>query len=326
MTDNREYAVARTADIVVGVDGSDESFAALRWAIREATLTGQHVNAVFGWTHSWDMGSQPQSDEAWGQVREQMAQRLRDWVDQACSDIDFDVSRLKLTSVRATGTHALLELGSGAQQIVVGRRSLGRVARWFLGSLSASLAEEAKVPVTVVRFASDEEASVQDEIANSLTPGETTVHYAQPPVVGQGRVKPVVVGIDGSPIARRALVYAADEARIHHAPLHVLFCWQIKDLDAVPGYENAVPPLHVAEQRAQQLLDEAVAHADFGDGLDVQANAFHIPAAKGLISASRYASHLIVGSRGLNGLDAHFLGSVSRQLVNFAECTVTVVH
>lgn len=326
MTDNLVQVVDRTADIVVGVDGSDESFAALRWAIREATVTGQHVNAVFGWTHSWDMGSQPQDDDAWSQAREHMTRRLRDWVNEACSDIDFDASYLKLTSVKATGTHALLELGSNAQQIVVGRRSLNRVARWFLGSLSASLAEEAKVPVTVVRFASDEEASVQDEIANSLTPGDATVHYAQPPIVGLGRRKPIVAGIDGSEISKRALAYAADEARLHHAPLHVLFCWQIKDLDAIPGYENAVAPLHVAEQRAQHLLDEVVSQADLGDDLEVQANAFHISAAKGLISASRYASHLIVGSRGLSGLDAHFLGSVSRQLVNFAECTVTVVH
>ena len=46
----------RQRDIVVGVDGSDESFAALRWALQEASLTGQRVNAVYGWTHSWDMG------------------------------------------------------------------------------------------------------------------------------------------------------------------------------------------------------------------------------------------------------------------------------
>ena len=37
---------ARQGDIVVGVDGSDESFAALRWALGEASLTGQRVNAV----------------------------------------------------------------------------------------------------------------------------------------------------------------------------------------------------------------------------------------------------------------------------------------
>ncbi len=47
---------SRRGDIVVGVDGSDESFAALRWALGEASLTGQQVNAVYAWTiHGiWD--------------------------------------------------------------------------------------------------------------------------------------------------------------------------------------------------------------------------------------------------------------------------------
>ena len=57
MTDNTSNGTM--ADIMVGVDGSDESFAALRWALREAQLTGQRVNAVYGWTRSWDMGSEP---------------------------------------------------------------------------------------------------------------------------------------------------------------------------------------------------------------------------------------------------------------------------
>ena len=62
------------------------------------------------------------------------------------------------------------------------------------------------------------------------------------------------------------------------------------------------------------------------DDFQIKSHAFHISAAKGLIAASRYARHLVVGSRGLSGLDAHFLGSVSKQIVNFADCTVTVVH
>ena len=44
-------------DIVVGVDGSEESFTALQWALREASLSGRAVNAVYAWTHSWDMAS-----------------------------------------------------------------------------------------------------------------------------------------------------------------------------------------------------------------------------------------------------------------------------
>ena len=64
---------SRRGDIVVGVDGSDESFAALRWALGEASLTGQQVNAVYAWTHSWDMGSQPEDEEQWAQMRHDIA-------------------------------------------------------------------------------------------------------------------------------------------------------------------------------------------------------------------------------------------------------------
>lgn len=315
-----------TSDIVVGVDGSDESFAALRWALREAQLTGQRVNAVYGWTRSWDMGSEPDSEEGWERLRARITERLRAWVDEAVSGLDdVDGDDVTLTSVHASGTAALLRIGKDAQQIVVGRRSLGRVARWFTGSFSASLAEEATVPVTVVRIFTDEDESMQDAIANALTPGDVAAGYARPAAGSGGR--PVVVGVDGSATSRRALAFAAHEARVHGVPLHVLFCWQLKDLGVVPGYENAVAPVAEGQKRAEQLLDEIMRDDDsLFDGVEVQAHAFHISAAKGLIAASRYASHLVVGSRGLSGFDAHFLGSVSKQLVTLAECTLTVVH
>lgn len=121
-------ADTRLHDIVVGVDGSDESFAALRWALNEASLTGQQVNAVFAWSHSWDMGSEPEDEEQWAEVRHDIAQKLRDWVSEASQGMTINEDHVKLTSVKATGTSALLEIGRDAQQIVVGRRSLGRVA------------------------------------------------------------------------------------------------------------------------------------------------------------------------------------------------------
>ena len=181
------------------------------------------------------------------------------------------------------------------------------MARWFMGSLSASLAEAAEVPVTVVRIAGSEDETVTDAIANALTPGDKPVHYTQPqPVVEEAR-RPVVVGVDGSETSRRAFDFALEEARLHDAPLHVMFCWQLKDLGVIPGYENAVAPVKVGQRRAEEILSELMAKARIPDGVKVSTNAFHIPASKGLIAASRYASHLVVGSRGLSGLDAHFL-------------------
>ncbi len=315
------------ADIVVGIDGSDESFAALKWAMREAALTGQRINAVFGWTHSWDMaGDEPDSEEAWERVRQGITEELNAWVNATSASLNFNPDKLTMTSVHASGTSALLQLGKDAQQIVVGRRSLGRVARWFMGSLSASLAEEAQVPVTVVRIAGSEEESVTDDIANALTQGSQTVHYMPSTGVPEASQRPVVVGVDGSKTSLQALKFAAYEAQVHDLPLHVLLCWQLKDLGVVPGYENAVPPIEAGQQRAEEILAKLLDEASIASQVKVTPHAFHIPASKGLIAASRYASLLVVGSRGLNGLDAHFLGSVSRQIVNFSECTVTVVH
>ncbi|MBT1180440.1 universal stress protein [Bifidobacterium sp. CP2] len=320
------FNAAPDADIVVGVDGSDESFAALRWAMRESALSGRRVNAVYGWTRSWDMGAEPDSEEGWERVRHDIAAQLRRWVDEASEGVDFDPADLTLTSVKASGTAALLQIGRDARQIVVGRRSLGPVARWFLGSLSASLAESAEVPVTVVRLAGGEEETVTNDIANALSPVEEKVYYLPSEGVVEESRRPVVVGVDGSDISRRALAFAAEEARLHDAPLQVLFCWQLKDLGSVPGYERAVAPIEVGQRRAEEMLAGVLAEASLPEGLEVGSHAFHISASKGLVAASRYASHLVVGSRGLSGLDAHFLGSVSRQIVNFAECTVTVVH
>ena len=326
-----DHEDTRRNDIVVGVDGSDESFAALRWALDEASLTGQQVNAVYAWSHSWDMGSEPEDEEQWAKTRHDIARRLRAWVAQASQDMTINEDRVKLTSVKATGTSALLEIGKDAQQIVVGRRSLGRVARWFLGSLSTSLAEEAKVPVTVVRILDDEESSVQDAIANALTPTKVPITYTLPGSPVPNNQRPVVVGVDGSETSQRALRFAIDFAALHHAPLQVMFCWQLKDLGTIRGYENAVAPISVGQEHAERMLDELldavqVPAKDIPDDFQIESHAFHISAVKGLTEASRYARHLVVGSRGLSGLDAHFLGSVSRQIINFSDCTVTVVH
>lgn len=348
----------QNGDIVVGVDGSQESFAALRWALAEASVSGQAVNAVFGWTSSWDMGAEPENDEGWQTMREQITAKLRAWVDDACASLPRAPENITLTSVKASGTLALLEIGANAQQIVVGRRSLGRVTRWFSGSTSKTLSEESTVPVTVVRARQADEGDVRLHIADALSDNasqpdseasqqqpvspQTVPHTsitgsaatdsadtgsaadAQTPYERSSST--IVVGVDTTPDSTRALQFAAREASLHQVPLHVVFCWQVKELGTVPGYEGAFAPMDVNQRQAEHLVKEFVDASGVAQDVDVRIHAFHIPAARGLINASRYAGHLIIGSRGLTGLDAHFLGSVSNQVVDLAECTVSVVH
>lgn len=87
-----------------------------------------------------------------------------------------------------------------------------------------------------------------------------------------------------------------------------------------------MPSHDEAQEYADKIIADIVSDAHIPQSVRVNQHAFHISAVKGLQSASRYANRLIVGSRGLTGLDAVMLGSVSRQLLDSARCTVTIVH
>lgn len=346
-------------DIVVGVDGTPESFAALQWALHVAGHSGQRVNAVYGWAHSWDKSAQENNDDEWKNGRHEIAQTLRHWVEEASEHIDFNPENLQLTSVKASGSQALLQIGADAQQIVVGRRTMSRIARWFFGSLSNSLIEEAQVPVTVVRCDDDPEImSVQESIVQALTTPEHHGHYANQeqaqsltlehqdqlvsvdnaytddtlsaPALYKGmHLRPIVVGVDGSKVASRALAFAAMSARIEQRPLHIMFFWQIKDLASLSNDDVTVPSLQEGQQYAEEVLAKIVdkaQHDGIFDDVAVVAHAYHISAGKGLTTASAHANRIIVGSRGLTGIDAEVLGSVSKQILDAAQCTVTVVH
>ncbi|BAR04990.1 universal stress family protein [Parascardovia denticolens DSM 10105 = JCM 12538] len=318
------------ADIVAGVDGSDESFAALHWALQEAVTTGQKVNAVYGWTHSWDMGERPETDAEWAKIHKLITMELDEWATKASAGIEFDRDKLTLTSVHAAGSTALLTLGKNAQQIVVGRRSLNRLARWFLGSMSDSLVEKSSVPVTIVRVDAVPEVDEEESIENALSPNGSDPQLvdelaAESQMLGN-TVMPIVVGIDGSPVSQRALAFAAEEAQASGRPLHVLYCWRMKSLAELADRTHAVPSKEEAEGYAQEFVKSEVGRAHLDPAIAVHPHAFHINPVKGLLRASRYANRLIVGSRGLHGLDAMVLGSVSRQLLDSAHCTVTIVH
>ena len=66
-----------------------------------------------------------------------------------------------------------------------------------------------------------------------------------------------------------------------------MFCWQLKDLGVVKGYENAVAPISVGQAQAERMLDELldsvqVSSANIPDDFQIESHAFHIPASKGL--------------------------------------------
>jgi nucleotide-binding universal stress UspA family protein len=60
--------------IVVGVDGSEDSIAALRWALREARIRGTDIDAVYAWPMPYESVT---SELLLGSVSHQCAQRAK---------------------------------------------------------------------------------------------------------------------------------------------------------------------------------------------------------------------------------------------------------
>jgi nucleotide-binding universal stress UspA family protein len=130
----------------------------------------------------------------------------------------------------------------------------------------------------------------------------------------------IVVGVDGSATALRALEWAAGEARLHGAELEVVHV----DFYRHEVMEALAPGLLRVEE---SVLDRATARARaLAPGVPVTGRICDPPAGQALIEVSRGALMLVVGSRGLSGLQKIALGSVSTDCVQGARCPVVVVH
>ena len=130
----------------------------------------------------------------------------------------------------------------------------------------------------------------------------------------------VVVGVDGSDGARRALHWAAAHARATGARLRAVRAWSYLD-QPVEGFDPSW-----GEESARRDLDLAVdALGDDLAGVEVERLVVCDLPARALLDAAKDASLLVVGSRGLGGFQGLLLGSVSSQLVHHAGCPVVVV-
>jgi nucleotide-binding universal stress UspA family protein len=130
----------------------------------------------------------------------------------------------------------------------------------------------------------------------------------------------VVVGVDGSDGARRALRWAAEEAGLRGVRLRVVHVWSYLDQAG-----EAFDPTF-GEDDARQLLDEAVAGAGIeAGGLAIERKTVCDLAARGLLDSAADGDLLVVGARGMGGFRGLLLGSVSQQVAQHAPCPVVIV-
>lgn len=278
-----------TKRIVIGLDGSESSAGALRWAVEEAAVHGAALEAVLVWSYLDQHHTDPQAPFDPHYNDDQALAVLAGWVDSA---VGADAAAIELRTVCNLPAAGLVEAGDAADLIVVGARGRGGFEGLLLGSVSQKVVESAQQPVAVIR--------------------------QQGPVQG-GRV---VVGIDGSTRARHALRWAAAEARARGAALDVVHAWQLQVLAASP-WGPAMPDLGGIEAAAQETLDAALVDPAL-KGLEVAGHHVNAGAARILMELAEGAGLVVAGSRGLGRLGSALLGSVTRQLLHHAPCPVVV--
>lgn len=143
----REPAPVGGGRVVVGVDGSAQSRATLRWAAVEARARGAELDVVHAWRlpmFSGPPGSTVMADLA------ALEDAGRAVLDEALADPAIDGVTVRRHLTREPPARALIEVAGGAGLVVVGSRGHGRLAGALLGSVSRQLLHHAPCPVVVI--------------------------------------------------------------------------------------------------------------------------------------------------------------------------------
>jgi nucleotide-binding universal stress UspA family protein len=283
--------------IVVGVDGSESCQEALRWAIAEAKLHGEPVEALMAWGYldqhhvpAEARYFEPDYDEA--DARDALAQYVRDVLGpDAVGDVE-------LRPTCDLPARALLAAGQDAAMLVVGARGRGGFASLLLGSVSQRVLHHATCPVAVIR-------SGQERNAES----------------GEGRI---VVGVDGSRNADAALRWAIAEGRRRDASVEVVHAWHMPFVAPYP-YVAAELDTATFEETARETLDQAIRRARPTEDDRVSKLVSLSGPSSLLLETAKGADLIVVGSRGLSASKAAVLGSVGHQVTLHATCPVIVI-
>jgi nucleotide-binding universal stress UspA family protein len=130
------------------VDGSDGSKHALRWAARQAGLTGAALEVITAWDYPATLGwapIPPQDYDLPGYAQKSLAAVI----DEVFGS-EAPVS-LRTRVVQGHAAQILVEASAGAELLVVGNRGYGGFADALLGSVSTYCVHHAHGPITVVR-------------------------------------------------------------------------------------------------------------------------------------------------------------------------------
>jgi nucleotide-binding universal stress UspA family protein len=278
--------------IVVGVDGSEQSTAAVRWAAREASRRHASLRVLHAWV--WPLYRVPLGPAPGAPPGAGLRAAAESLLAAAARTAHAVAGSLSVeTSLEVGGSvPVLLRAAEGAALLVVGNRGLGGFTGLLLGSTGIAVSARARCPVVVVRG---------DEHEGG----------------------PVVVGVEGSPNTEAVLASAVEEATLRQAGLLLLHSFTISlerhHLDG-RDYADAVA---AGRRTGEALLDGAVQRLsrDVPD-LDVTVRLTDRSAAQELVDASSSAQLVVVGSHGAGQVAGMLVGSTAHALIHNSSCPV----
>lgn len=278
--------------LVVGVDGSAASNAAVVWAAHDAAMRNVPLTLVHmlsTYVPTFPQIPLPGGVAVWQedngrQVLEEAAKLARETAGQALEI----ASELKSSPPIPT----LVQLSEAADMIVVGTHGHGAVGRVLLGSVSSAVLRGAACPVVIVPA---EQTDVRDDA-------------------------PVLVGIDGSPASERATAIAFDEASRRRVDLRAVHAWSDAEILDLGGLDW--PALQVESE--QVLAERLAGWQERYPDVAVQRLVVCDRPAHELINQSKSAQLVVLGSRGRGGIARMLLGSVSNAVVHSVH-TPTIV-
>jgi len=138
--------------VVVGVDGSDNSLDALRWAIEEADRRGAELEAVYAWHYPYVGADGFSSGVVFNleELEREAQASLENALAKACPDEERR-AKIVRTVVNDGAGRALIDASKGADLLVVGSRGHGGFVGLLLGSVSTQCVHHSHCPVVVIR-------------------------------------------------------------------------------------------------------------------------------------------------------------------------------